>query len=276
MSFGFQFGQRAAAASSPSLARVLRFAGLQLLVPTPLLAGVLLAAAFAALRRLREPAFGIGAVFSVPVFLLFAAVSPFTWVKGNWPAPAWPGAIVAAAAFYLEAPGRFRALARWSLGTAAALTLYLHLAAVVPYLPFAARDDTTRGWRALAARVQSERERIGPAAFVVGCYYKLAALLAYYLPDRPRTFSSEALGGNGLQFRVWSEPGALDGREGVVVVDTRDGDGWCPERERRCRPLEELAPFEVERQGMWTLGGLLSPRVAVFRLWRCRYTAAAP
>jgi 4-amino-4-deoxy-L-arabinose transferase-like glycosyltransferase len=271
MSFGFQFGQRAAAVASPSLVRVLRFAGLQLLVPTPLLAAVLLAAAFAALRRLREPAFRIGALFSVPALALFAAVSPFAWVKGNWPAPAWPGAMVAAAAFFLEAPERFRALARWALGTAAVLTAYVHLAAAVPALPYPARDDTTRGWRALAARVQVERERIGPDAFVVGCYYKPAALLAYYLPDRPRTHSSEALGGNGLQFRVWQEPGALEGREGVVVVDSRDGDGWCPERERRCRPLVELAPLAVEREGMWTLGGLLSPRVATFRLWRCRY-----
>jgi 4-amino-4-deoxy-L-arabinose transferase-like glycosyltransferase len=271
VSFGFQFGSRASSMASPSFARTLRFIGLQLLVPTPVLAVVLFSAAFAALRRLEDPALRVAAIFSVPTLAIFTAVSPFTWVKGNWPAPAWPAAMIAAVAFWQERPARWRALSRWALGLAIFFTAYFHAAALFPALPFSARDDTTRGWRTLAARVEAERQRIGPDAFVIGCYYKPAALMSYYLPGRPWTFSSEALGGNGLQFRFWTDPARLLGREGVVIQDTRDGDGWCPAREQLCRPLEELEPLTVERAGMIDLGGLLPRRIATFRLWRCRY-----
>jgi 4-amino-4-deoxy-L-arabinose transferase-like glycosyltransferase len=269
-SFGFQFGQRATAAGGPSLVLVGRFLALQLLVPSPLLAVALWAAAFGALRRLSDRTFRIAALFSVPPLLLFAAVSPFTWVKGNWPAIAWPGAMIAAVAFWQA--GRVpRWLPAWALGLAAFLAAYLHVAAVATALPFPARDDATRGWRALAGRVAAERERIGPGAFVIGCYYKTAALLHYYLPGRPETSSSGALGGNGLQFRFWIDPSLRPGREGVVVVDPRDGFEWCPDLERDCRPLEPLPSLEVEREGMWDLGGRLPRRVTTFRLWRCRY-----
>lgn len=274
-SFDFQFGQRAATAATPSVVRSLRFVGLQLLVASPILAVALWAAAFGALWHLRDRTFRLAALFSVPSLALFAAVSPFTWVKGNWPAVTWPGAMIAAVAFW-QAGSAPRWLVRSGLGLAALFTAYLHLAPVVPALPFPARDDTTRGWRALAARVQAERERIGPDAFVVGCYYKPAALLHYYLPGRPTTSSSEALGGNGLQFRFWTDPALREGREGIVVRDDRDGAHWCPALASACRPLEELPSLEVERQGMWDLGGRLGRKVATFRLWRCRYAVAPP
>jgi len=275
-SFGFQLGDRAAGArAGPRLANFLRFAGLQLLVPSPLLAVALVVAAFAALRRLAEPTFRIAALFSAPALLLFGGVSFFVWVKGNWPAIAWPGAMLAAVAYWQE--GRApRWLVRGSLGLAAFFTVYLHLGAVIPALPYPARDDTTRGWRALAERVQRERQDLPSDAFLIGCYYKTATLLHYYLPDRPETYSSEALGGNGLQYRFWTDPRKLAGRTGLVVVDPRDGEGkWCPALRERCAELTPLPPLEVERPGMWTLGDLVPRKVVSFQLYRCRYQAAA-
>jgi len=269
-SFGFQFGKRASTLASPSVARTLRFLGLQLLVPTPLLAAALVAAAFGALGRLGDRTFRVAALFSVPALALFAAVSPFTWVKGNWPAPAWPAAMVAAVAFYQARPERFRGWARAAMGLALFSTAYLHLAAVFTALPFSSRDDTTRGWRALAARIQSEREKLGPESFLLGCHYKTASLLAYYLPDRPFTYSSEAMGEDGLQYRFWTDPARLVGREGLVVLDPRDGN-WCRARAEICRPLDELEPLTIERQGMLDLGGLAPRRVTTFRIFRCRY-----
>jgi len=275
-SFGFQLGDRAAGARAggPSLTSFLRFAGLQLLVPSPILAVALVVAAFAALRRLAEPGFRIAALFSVPALALFGGVSFFVWVKGNWPAVAWPGAMLAAVAFWQE--GRVpRWLVRWAVGMAAFATVYLHLAAVLPALPYPARDDTTRGWRALAERVQRERQALPPHAFLIGCYYKTATLLHYYLPDRPETFSSEALGGNGLQYRFWTDPRRLDGRTGLVVVDPRDGNRWCPALREHCAELTPLPPLDVERSGMWSLGGLVPRKVVSFELYRCRYRVTA-
>jgi 4-amino-4-deoxy-L-arabinose transferase-like glycosyltransferase len=270
VSFGFQFGKRAGAMATPSPVRTLRFFGLQLLVPSPILAVLLFGAAFAALRRLGDRAFRLAAVFSVPALALFTAVSPFTWVKGNWPAPAWPAAMIAAVAFYQARPERFRGWARAAMGLALFFTAYLHLAAVFPALPFSARDDTTRGWKALAARVQAERAKLPPDAFLLGCHYKTASLLAYYLPDRPFTYSSEAMGEDGLQYRFWTDPAKLVGKEGLVILDPRDGN-WCRAREQICRPLDELAPLTVEREGMLGLGGLVPRKVTTFRIFRCRY-----
>ncbi len=273
-SFGFQFGERASSLASPRLVRTLRFLGLQALLATPLLAVVLWAAAVAAAFRLRDPVFRFAAVFSVPALALFAAVSPFAWVKGNWPAIAWPAATIAAVAFWQR--GR---VPRWaavaSLSLAALGNAYVHLAPLLPSLPFSARDDMTRGWRELAARVQAERERIGPGAFVIGCTYKAAAELHYLLPDRPRTWSGETMGEPGLQYTFWNDPAELRGREGVVVEDPRDG-GTCQSRAQRCDPLVALAPVEVVRPGMWTLGGRLPAGVTTFRLWRCRYVEPPP
>ncbi|MBI5069669.1 MAG: glycosyltransferase family 39 protein [Deltaproteobacteria bacterium] len=273
-SFGFQVGDRAAGArSGPRLTNFLRFAGLQLAVPSPILAVALVVAAFGALRRRAELAFRVGALFSVPALLLFAGVSFFVWVKGNWPIVVWPGAMLAALAFWQE--GRApRWLVRSAVGLAAFFSVYLHLGAVLPALPYPARDDTTRGWRALAERVQAERQAL-PGAFLIGCYYKTATLLHYYLPDRPETFSSEALGGNGLQYRYWTDPRTLDGRTGLVVVDPRDRESkWCPALRERCVELTPLPPLPIERTGMWNPGGLVPRGVVAFQLYRCRYRAA--
>jgi hypothetical protein len=87
-SFGFQVGDRAAAARGFSFARVGRFVGLQALLLTPVLLGVLAGAAVGAARRVRDASYRLCAVFALPALALFLAVSTFVWVKGNWPAPA--------------------------------------------------------------------------------------------------------------------------------------------------------------------------------------------
>jgi 4-amino-4-deoxy-L-arabinose transferase-like glycosyltransferase len=262
-SFGFQFGQRGAAMDGFSAARVGRFLALQALAITPLLLLGLLAAMAVAARRWREPSFRVCAIFSVPAFAIFLAVSPFMWVKGNWPAPVWPGALLAAAALVLE---RSRALGRLlavALGVGAAGTLYLHLAMFIPWLPFSAPDDVMTGWKELATRVDAERARIAGPAFVLGCNYKAASELAYYLPGRPETFAQNAMREAGLQYDYWYDEGALLGREGIVVLDRRERKA-CLRRAELCQPLEELEPLVVRRG---------SQVVTTFDLWRCRFRA---
>jgi hypothetical protein len=235
--------------------------GLQALAVSPLLWVLLLAAAAGAARRWRDPAMRLCALFSLPLLILLLAVSPLHWVKMNWPAPAYPAALLVAAAFREEDPARFRGLGRGALALAACFTLYLHLVPLVPWLPFPARDEGSAGWKELAARVEEELARLPAPSFVVGCYYKAASELAYYLPGRPQTFSSDVFGDSGLQYGYWDAPGALLGREGIVVVDGRDA-GWCTRKAEICRPLEPLEPLAVRRgKGV----------VTTFQLWRCRY-----
>jgi 4-amino-4-deoxy-L-arabinose transferase-like glycosyltransferase len=277
-SFGFQFGQRGAEMRQVEWVLTGRFLGLQALAVSPLLFLVLLAAVVAAVRRGREPAMRACALFSAPLLLLLLAVSPLHWVKMNWAAPAYPTALLAAVAIHAERPARWRALLVATVAVAAAGTLFLTLFPLLPALPFPARDATTEGWKELAARVERERrsprpaDAGGPASRspeplpVVGCFYRIPSTLAFYLPGRPETFSSNAFGEPGLAYDDWGDPASLAGREVLVVLDDRDA-GWCRKRAERCRPLEPLEPLEIRRG---------SGRVTTFRLWRCGYLGPPP
>ncbi|HVP68558.1 MAG TPA: glycosyltransferase family 39 protein [Anaeromyxobacteraceae bacterium] len=258
-SFAFQFAGRG---RSMRLEPVLvgRFLGLQALVVSPVLLVALLAALAGAARRLGEPSMRLCAIFSAPLLAILAAVSPFHWVKMNWAVCAYPTALIAAAAFYAAEPRRFRPVLVGAVAVAALSAAYLALMPLVPALPFPARDATTEGWKELAARVEREQgER--PGMPVVGCFYRIPSALAYYLPGRPATFSSNAFGEAGLAYDYWEDPATLAGREVLVVLDDRDSE-WCRRRTEQCRPLVPLEPLVVRRG---------TAVVTTFRLWRCGY-----
>jgi 4-amino-4-deoxy-L-arabinose transferase-like glycosyltransferase len=259
-SFGFQFAKRG---HEMQLEPVLvgRFLGLQALAVSPLLFLSLLGAMAVAMRRWRDEAMRLCALFSVPMMALWTVVSPFHWVKMNWAVPVYPSAAIAAVAIYRARPERWRGWAIASVAVAAFSTAYLTLMPVVPALPFPARDDTTAGWRELAARVEAERRSSGGDLPVVGCFYRTASTLAFNLPGRPETWSSNAFGEPGLAYDFWRDPRELAGREVLVVLDDRDA-GWCLSRAERCAPLVPLEPLEVRRAGKV---------VTTFRLWRCGY-----
>ena len=258
-SFGFQFGKRGQDMHfEPVL--IGRFFGLQALVVSPLLFLVLLASMATAVRRWREETMRLCALFSVPMMGIWIAVSPFHWVKMNWAVPVYPTALLAAVAIYGARPARWRGLLVATVSLAAFSTLYLTLMPVVPALPFPARDDTMAGWKDLAERVRQEQAGGAPLP-VVGCFYRTASTLAFNLPGRPETWSSNAFGEPGLAYDFWTDPRTLIGKDVLLVLDDRDA-GWCRARTERCSPLVPLAPLEVKRAGN---------RVTTFRLWRCGY-----
>ena len=265
-SFAFQTAGRTRGAHlEPALAG--RFVALQAALVTPILLVLLVEAVAVAFRRRAEPAFRVVLLFSAPLLLLAAAISPFTWVKGNWLAAAWPTALAAAAALALERPGGWRRKAGAAgLALAALATVYLHLVPVVPSVPFPARDEGSAGWRELAARAESERAAIGPDAPLIGCGYKEASELAYYLPGRPETQSVGLFGEDGLAYDDWLRWERLAGREVLLVRDGR-GKGGCAARAEVCRPLVPLEPFTAMRG---------RDRVTTFEMWRCRLPVEPP
>jgi len=266
VSFLFQSEGRARSfAFTPVL--VGRFIGLQALSVSPLLWLVLMVAPFLAALRWREPGWRLAAIFSLPLVLLMLVISPFHWVKMNWGAPAYPAAMLAGAALAVERWDR--AWVRrftWSAGTLAAVfSLYTHLMPLVPALPFPARDEMFAGWKQLAGRVDAERQAMGGDPLVVGCTYKPAAELAFYLPGRPQTQSAGVFGENGLQFDEWLDPAAVKGRWLLLVIDPREHRS-CEGKARLCASLTRLEP-EVARRG----GEL----VTAFELYRCQVSAVA-
>ena len=244
-----------------------RFIGLQALSVSPLLWLALMAAPFLAALRWREPGWRVAAVFSLPLVVLMLVISPFHWVKMNWGAPAYPAALLAAAALALERWDRpWVRRATWAAGALAALSgLYLHAMPLIPALPFPARDEMFAGWRQLAARVDAEKRAMGGEPLVVGCTYKPAAELSFYLAGRPEVQSAGVFGENGLQFDEWLDPAALRGRELLLVADAREKPS-CAAKQRLCASLERLEP-EVVWRG--------ADRVTAFELERCRLRADA-
>ena len=268
ISFAFQFGLRSNRVASPHLRLVGSFIGLQAAAVSPVLFLLLWAAPVQALLRRDRLDLRLCAVFSLPVILVFLAFSPFTWVKGNWAAPAYPAALLAATSLYLEGGRSYRRLSVVAFCVAALATLYVHLAPLVN-LPFPPSQDSTAGWRELAARVDQERARIPGPSFVVGCFYKSASELAYYLPGRPETYSGNAFGDTGLEYDYWGDPRRLSGQDAIVVIDQRDWK-YCLRRAEYCSPLEPLEPLTVRRPLPRPWSWIpMSDVVTTFKLWRC-------
>lgn len=236
-----------------------RFFGLQTAALGPLaLAGVFLAA-FIGLRRFRDPAWRLIAAFGALPLLLFVAVSPFHWVKMNWPAPAYVALFVGLAALLEHRP-------RWTkatLGSGFALALAALLVPLVPAIPFSNRDDLMSGWDALAQRVDRERRALpaAPGAVVVGTDYKTASELAFHLPDQPFTASRELFGQDGLMYGFWDRPADVAGRTLLVVSDRRDRLRDAKARlAAACARVTPLPPQTVRRG---------RHPVTTFDLWRC-------
>jgi hypothetical protein len=263
-SFAFQTTGRA---ETSRLRPVLlgRYVGLQVLAMSPVVLLLCVEAVLVAWRRRSAPAWRVVLLFSAPLLVLATVVSPFHWVKMNWLAPVWPTALAGAAALVPERRG-----ARWWVvvgGGALALvmTVLLHAWPMVTWLPIPAKDETSAGWRELAARVDAERASLPAGAPIIGCNYKVTSELAYYLPGRPETSGVGALGEPGLQYDHWLDWQRLAGRTALVVRDARDG--ACARREELCRPLEALAPLTSTKG---------SQRVTTFTFWRCGLPEAQP
>lgn len=255
-SFAFQTEGRLETVHGLRPVLVGRFLGLQTGALGPLALGGAFLVAVVALRRWREPRWRLIAAFGALPLALFAAVSPYHWVKMNWPAPAYVALVVGLAALVEERP-------RWTyalVGTGGVMALIALLVPLVPAIPFSNRDDLMSGWDVLAQRVDREQRAMG-APVIVGADYKTASELAFHLPGQPATASRELFGLDGLMYGFWDSPASFTGRDLLVVSDRRDRLSSAEARLReRCAQVVSLAPQTVFR----------GPHpVTTFDLWRC-------
>jgi dolichol-phosphate mannosyltransferase len=191
----------------------LAFLGGQAGVVSPLLwAGLVLFMAVSwrrAVRFGRNEAFMMWC-FSAPLFLLCALLSIVSRVEANWPAVAYIAALPGAA--WAWTGGRFylRRMRLWiglTLGLSAAMTLVVHLQALVPFLPVGDHLDATarlRGWKDLAREAVLEADKLKAALASEG--YGPVSELKFY-SGRPVLYEPSST--RRSQYDLWevSDPG---------------------------------------------------------------------
>ncbi|MBI3456020.1 MAG: glycosyltransferase family 39 protein [Candidatus Rokubacteria bacterium] len=232
----------------------LEFAGSQVLVLTPLVAGILGWGLWHGLRegllRGREP-YRFLTAFAAPILGFYLLLALQGKVQANWPAAAYPPLALVAAGALLARTGRLapadRRRQRALLGAAGGLALAViglgHATDVLGIPPWL--DPTTRlkGWHELGAAVTTLR-RAMPAperTFLVSDRYQITSELAFYVEGRPRTYNVN-LGRRLNQYDFWEGP---DSRLAWDAIYVREGVGELDERVVRAFERTE-GPVVVE------------------------------
>jgi dolichol-phosphate mannosyltransferase len=155
---------------------------------------------------------------------VFGAASLLTRSEPNWAAPAYPTAFVLLGGLLAQRAGPthsgLRTFARAAVALAAALTLFAHVELAFSLLPLRiapARKIHDRSQ--LMHRVQELRDHLDPKARVLANNYRLASLLAFYLPDHPET-DSPLETGSGSAYHAWRRP--LSGPANAWYLTTDD------------------------------------------------------
>jgi hypothetical protein len=207
------------------------------------------------------------AVIGLFFFICTTAISFFTKVQVNWPAPAY-FTLMILSAYYLATRLRTRETWRrwrmWFWGTVALGLLVVPIAHDSSMLFPAVRRMNNilgtkinpanvdvvlrlRGWRLLGEHVGAQLDRLGADSIVLCDDYQQTAEMAFYVPGQPKTFyvgSYYADPKRHTQYDVWPErrldDPKLRGRNAVYVGK---GGKPPPDLERafdRIEPLPEL------------------------------------
>ncbi|MEO0248865.1 MAG: glycosyltransferase family 39 protein, partial [candidate division WOR-3 bacterium] len=136
-----------------------------------------------ATRKIREPSVLALMLSFVMPFVLFWIASARGPAEANWPAPAYISLVI------LGTIGLGESTRAWpwraSVGFGLAIVALVYVQAIYPFLPV--KGDPTenaRGWRELAACVQTAREAY-PDMAIAAPRYQEAAELSFYLPGNP-------------------------------------------------------------------------------------------
>jgi hypothetical protein len=252
-SFGFQLRERTGALGRLDLDDVLGFLVTQgvSVLPVPL-CGLLLWAGrglwWPGLRSLDGRQRFLWCFFA-PLFLTTLALSPFLWVKLNWPMPAFVTGLLLLTP-HLSRPRS----ARIHLG--AGLVIHALLAVQVLLYPFPVEsNDTWFGWARVADEVE-RRHREDPSRFVFSTdSYKTTAELLFYT-DLPEVYGVDVVDCPALHLDyVHGDLASLTGRHALLVISeaslepSRRSEAALARVELFFDEVRELEPVTLQHRG---------------------------
>ncbi|MBX3174314.1 MAG: glycosyltransferase family 39 protein [Gemmatimonadaceae bacterium] len=207
--------------------RELDLLGGQIGLVSPLLFGAFLRASWRAANPHGEPRRFVFAVVTLSCLGFFIYSATRRPVEANWPAIAWVSALLLAAASRPMLRTRWERAAVWVAGVLTLLALSHVVAGWWPLPP--TRDPVARahGWRRasteVAAVMAAESATAGAPVLVAANRYQDAALLAFHLPSKPRTFSLNLAASRGNQYDLWPAltAAASPGATLLYVLDVR-------------------------------------------------------
>jgi 4-amino-4-deoxy-L-arabinose transferase-like glycosyltransferase len=229
--------------------------GGQIGLATPLVFLLCAMGAFAAVRRWREPGYGLLAALIVSPSLVFFEHALGDRVQANWPAILYPQAALAAA-------GLGGAWMRWqipalALGFALTLAVWLQAAASPFALPRTLDPTLMRlgGWEALTAEIDAKAVAEG-AGFIAADNYGLAAELAFRLPAGRVMIGAER---RWSYFGMPSGAAPIAGRSGLLIHSDRRDDppdpAWWSSVEPVGVALRSRDGVQAERYNLYRVVG---------------------
>jgi len=224
VSLTFQSSRRVEGMSGFKPRYFLLLVGTQLLMMTPYLFAVSIAALVRGARgwiaRQADDRARLLLINAALPIALFTVVSFRSIVKINWLAPAFWSLVILGVLYLLGRENGFRNLMR-GLATSALMLVACGVALTIPNLPVPDDMNSWSGWKDAAARIERVRmaeQAAGRESFVFSPNYKISSLVRFYLPGQPRTYAQDVYGEKALQYDYFPLDRDLAGATGILVV----------------------------------------------------------
>jgi 4-amino-4-deoxy-L-arabinose transferase-like glycosyltransferase len=236
------------------------FLGGQALALGPLLwIGELIALGWAWKKHRDQPGMVFSLALTLPFLLICLLTAARNKLEANWPAPMHLAALMPLAAWFAPSPPapslrQGRGPGGWVLvGVSVLMTLFgLFPGALAPLGVTISKKtggklNESYGWPQMMETVQMARDRAGEH-FVAGTNYKVNAVLAFHLKDKPEV-KGLYLGTRRDQFFVWTDPKALVGKNAVLCLETGKSEDPLALARRYFSSVEPFALRNITRPG---------------------------
>jgi dolichol-phosphate mannosyltransferase len=246
-SFRFQFTDRFAGQKF-SVSKVLEYLGMQVVVATPVVLGVMIWAGARAWKKRQMPAprWIMAGAFSLPLLFMMGYKSLRYEIHLNWTLPLYLSVLPAAVQLGLVQGRRLRfQTVPWLKATVGTIAIcatanILTLIYVLALQPHMQLVSSLRPWKELAKSVEAIEERLeketGREPLIIGAgKYRLASELAFYRTPFEHsvrasdfTTSQWIAHGAGLGFPYWANEKLWNQSDCVVIDDTNDLQKFAP------------------------------------------------